>query len=289
MIPDTWSEAAPDLLPVLRGTWAPTASWRTGWRDPLGALPRIAVAPFLDALVVWDSPQQRRYLQRRHLARWGVSAAQALGRALSHLPESEGLTRRPDGLWSFEPGDGYETSRPLLPGWLGSFEGEVPGRPLLAMPHARCVLVGGSEELSQVAALHDAATRGFHTEGEPLSPVLYTLGERGGISVWRPGQAHPLGERLSLAERALAMYAYRRQDEELEERGEPFARCQVLSNIDPRLACVWTEGTTPLLPEVEWVVLRSASGQRRVPFGELALDPVEGWRPARWRGEWPEG
>ncbi|MCB9760333.1 MAG: hypothetical protein H6739_10895 [Alphaproteobacteria bacterium] len=267
-VPERWPEAAPDLLPVLRGTWAPAGSWRAD-----SPLLRRAVAPFLTELVAWDTPRLRRLVQQRHVARWGVPAAQVFAEAAAHLPETTGLTRE-GPLWRLSAGDGYESSRLLLPGWLAAFG---PGA-VAAVPCSRTLCVADGDDLTALEALLTLAGSGFARGAEPISPALYVTGPTGALRPWAPPPDHPLAAGQRQAQRALQMKAYAAQDEALAEQGIPHAPVTLLSPDDPRLSCVLRPGVW--LPEVEVVQVDGA----RVPWSEVqpTLERVEGVAPARW-------
>ena len=257
----SWEAAAPLLYPVLRSTTSPDQALAAAARDSSRALVRQRVAPFLHQLLVLDHGDHVVYVTRADLERWDVAADDARIVALTNLQEGSGLRQRDDGLWSVEVGDGYDASRLLLPAVLRGFTEAVEGRVLAAVPHARCLLVGGEE---QAELLQREAMRLWETEGQPVSPCLYHA-EGGGLLPYVGGRTPEVALAIERAHKQFAKREYERQREQVESLFEVLvARFGLLEDEETgRLiqVCSWTEGTAPLLPMADIVVLHPTEGE----------------------------
>lgn len=299
-VPDTWDEAAEQLLPVLRRCTEPTHAWRVA-SDREHRLVRRPFAPFLSELVVLDLPDLRVFLNAQHLARWGVSEADAFEAAHSVLADhaTSGLTYRQDyGLWHLDSGDGYATSRLLLPGWLAAFEGQVDGRPVAAIPAARVLMVGGEGDARQLEQMLGIAWEGFRTAGGPLSPVLYTVGDGGLVVPWRPPGSDPHHVATRSAERLLQAYEYAEQREQMlggPELDVQIARVYLVRHTTSGVShtyCRWNRGEPTLLADTDRVTLVDGELESTVEMAAVVehaagcLEPTD-LDPPRVLATWP--
>lgn len=290
---------------MLRPATSPVNLLRAELARPERAPVRRGVAPFLHERLVVDRPDLRRFVTRADLAAWDVRPEAAYGVAHENLPAT-GLRMGDNGLWELASGDGYESSRLLLPGWLAAFRGRVPGRPVAVVPHARGLFVGGDADHDLVRELLTIGPRAWRDEGDPISPVPYTIDDRGAIVPWAPGPQVPPLLRASVhaASRALASREYARQAEVLDDFDEVPATAYEVALApagadDVRLAygfCRWTRGQDARLPEVDVVVLAAAGhgAVLAVPWeafvrfagAHLVAEPLS---PPRWRTRgWPD-
>lgn len=296
-VPERWSDARAQLMPLLRRVTEPAHAWYAALADPGNTLVRRPVAPMLHALLVLDLPDTRVFVSRALLDRWGVTENTAFGAALETLGAhaEQGLRRRPEygGLWQVASDDRYETSRLLLPGFLTAFAGQVPGEPIVALPAGRVALVGGAGSIDQVTTLVDLAERAFCAADNPLSPVLYA----GGLLPWVPPHDHPLRERVLALHALLVAHAYEAQREQL--TGNPTVRSAVApveltehgGRTLTRTRWVADLGET-LLPVVDRVLLTDSSGETEVSWSSVwahARGCLTSTRldPERFRARWP--
>lgn len=258
-VPQTWSEAREHLLPVLRGVTRPAGSLRA---VSLGrGLLRYPFAPFLSGLLALDLPHHRVFAKEAHLEQWGVDRHAAWLTAVARLEPHTGLQQRPDGLWEVHSQDGYESSRLLLPGWLAAFSGRVDGRPVAIAPHARLLLVGGAGHAEQIDALLRLAFDLYRSSGDPVSPALYTVDEAGEVVPYQADSEHPWAGRIRRNHLLLAGQEYSQQAEELQYDGVDVAHYTLVSSRQQSFSyCKWREGTLPLLPLTDLVVLEPESG-----------------------------
>lgn len=294
-LPESWEEAREGLVALLRPVTVPFDALRS---DVLIA--QRQVAPALHAVLAWDGPRFRGFVKDDHLRAWGVSASQAFGVALEALEPAPGLARRDDGLWSLDAGDGCEASRALLPGWLAAFRGRVKGTPIVGIPHARRILVAGSDDLDAVAALCRVCAREWRTEGDPISPVPYRA-EGGRLAPWSADGA-PLWVQYSAraAGHALLQREYRRLAD-LWEDDAPLVAYDVgaeaadASGLSPTFSYFrWKEGPPVRIPDADVVVLCGEDGRAglAVPFAKVREvapgcftaehAPLPVWRTVGW-------
>ena len=301
VVPETWDEAAAQLLPVLRRVTEPAHAWQAEHNDANNRLIRRPFAPLLRQMVVLDLPDVRMYVNSGHLQNWGVGADQAFDAAIKNLHPhaATGLKHRTEwGLWQLDSGDGYEASRLLLPTWLAAFEDQVAGRPVVAIPGARVVLIGGEADDGQMATLIDVADRGFRGAASALSPELYTVDGTGKVIPWTPPQDHPMAGAASDSRRLLAAHEYAEQTAQLlDDDRETHHICSVgLGTHDDGhrfTTATWDQRDGPtLLPRTDRLVL--VHGKRRI---DTAFEHVERHaggclqatthNPERFEATWP--
>ena len=300
-LPSTWAEARGQLLPVLRRSTEPANAWRVAQTDPKNAIIRRPFIQFLNQLVVLDLPDMRLYINQSHLTQWGVDADAVFAAAHENLypVATDGLHRRADyDLMHLDSGDGYESSRLLLNGWLKAFSDSVEGRPIAIVPSARLLMVGGSESPTQVATLLDIAWQGFRTAGGPLSPMLYTVDDYGEIVPWRPDPTHELASQIDACGGLLAGYEYSEQRDQLLAAGlgDSIPTVLLVRNKESGgsyTRCRWVEGEgETLLPQTDRVVMVSGDTEVEVDWAALehnasgCLQPTD-LTPTRFRARWP--
>ncbi len=297
-VADSWAEALPHVLPVIRGATSPTGAWRRELLKPEAALVRQAIGPALDVLVVLDLPDVRVYITVEHLRAWGVSNAEVLNAALGNLPPTDGL--RPwtvDGVWHLEASDGYGSSRLVLPGWLAAFSEKVRGRPIALVPDGRTILITGADSgLPFEAALRTAWDQ-FHAAGNPVSLIPWTIDESGVLIPFEPPLDHPLVHRIHACQRMTLGHEYRRQDEDFalweELHGEDVkcATYTLLRHASGRVVSFARVGELPcLIPWVDLVVFGESdnlSEAKAVRFQDLrdcgSIGPaIPGLSPNWW-------
>jgi len=300
-LPSTWAEARTQLLPVLRRSTEPANAWQLAQSDPSNSLLRQPFAPYLSQLVVLDLPEMRVYINNSHLELWGVDAAAVYAAARENLlpAATTGLRRRAEyDLLHLDSGDGYESSRLLLAGWLSAFTDSVEGDPLAIVPSARLLMIGGTEAPGQAATLLDIAWQGFRTAGGPLSPVVYTVDGYGQIVPWRPGPDCELAAKVRGCEHLLAGYEYSEQRDQLVSAGRSEAIPTVTlvrsrESGESYTSCRWVEADgEALLPQTDRVVMVSAEEETEVLWEAVerhaagCLEPTE-LMPKRYRARWP--
>lgn len=281
-LPESWSDAAAHVLPVIRRATEPAHAWLAEQQDSANRLVRRPFAPHLRELIVLDLPELRLFLNHGHLADWGVSAKTAFTAAHANLAPAatSGLKRQDEwGLWQLDAGDGYESSRLVLSGWLSAFGPNA----VAAIPAQRVLLVGDSSDPEATALLQTLAERAFRQGGGPLSPVLYTAGPEGRLVPWIAPEDHPAAPTARFAERLLAAWEYGAQADTLAEHAdEPLAPI-ALHRSGPDSHTVSEVAALPaLVPAVDQVLLDGTA----VPFHELEragrLAPTD-LDPPRWR------
>ena len=286
-MPERWSEVREHLLPVVRGICRPPGSLTRMNTDPSRAPIRRPLAPFLSELVVVDGEMTRQYVTPRQLEQWGVDAHRVFHAARGNLAPTEGLGRVGD-FFALAAGDGYDSSRLVLPGWLEAFSGLVQGVPVVAAPDARSLLVCDSADEDAVAALAARAFEGYRQAGDPVSPGLYARVD--GDLVPYLVSSGPLAALLRRNQLVLAGQQYRLQQQELESEirlgdftvyaGPGFAvsMCRVVLGQPcavPVVDVVLLESEDGQLKTVEWPhVLAASEGE---PLAEL-VPPRFAWR-----------
>lgn len=277
-LPESWDEAREGVVALLRTVTVPFDALRSEVH-----LAKRPVAPALHAVLAWDGPRFRAFVKDDHLRAWGVSASEAFATALEGLDPAPGIAVRDDGLWTIDAGDGCDASRALLPGWLAAFRGRVRGTPIVGVPHARRILVAGSDDLDAVTALCRVCAREWRTEGDPISPVPYRA-DGVHLAPWT-AEAAPPWVRLSVraASHALEQREYRRLGDVWDDDA-PLATYDVgteavdSDGLSPTFSFVrWVRGASVRLPAVDVVVLCDEDGRAGmvVPFDDVRATAVE--------------
>ena len=296
----TFLDAQPLLVPLLRPTSEPPQALRAAALDPARALVRQRVVPFLHTLLAVDHGTHLKFVSVGQLADWDVHPDLAFGFARENLDPTTGLRQREDGLWALASGDGYDAARLALPGWLAAWSGDRPV--LAAVPHSRLLLVCPDWTPERAMQLLALARDAWEASGDPLSPALYTVGPDARLAPWVASEPGSLQTASANAHKELAHRTYQRQREalaDLLDENAPARHGLIRDEESGRLlsVCAWTEGTRPLLPLTDVVVMHPQQGEALwLPLQALAerlpgcftpwpdLDPPR-IRPSRWPAE----
>ncbi|HEX7664672.1 MAG TPA: DUF1444 family protein [Polyangiaceae bacterium] len=306
--PTTWPDVRPQLLLAIR---AATYGQELADKIPDAEFERRPFVPFVDVVVVIDSPTSMAFVNRKSLQDWKVSADEVFAAAEGNLPAFAStamqLYDQSHGpAWLVASQDTYEASRLLLPGWLASFRGKVEGNPIAIMPDRSTVIIGGDARPDMVTWLLEKAEREFGASPRRLSPALYGVDDEGRVVPYRRTADDELAKKVDLAHERLAMYEYGNQKEYFDAANERegvdvfIASYQVFKSEDGALnvMSLWTETVHTVLPRTRTVALNVLDDTRkkskrivRVPFEALLdrLKRVEGAHPELWEtsGKFP--
>jgi hypothetical protein len=267
-LPKSWREAADDIIVVLRRRSDPPAGAIAGLGEEKHRLVDRLVGDFLCERLVYDCEGTRLYISAAHLDAWGVSEDQCFSTGYDVLDPSCGLFQVGEGAWELRSGDGYESSRALIPGWLRAFEKQFQGVPLVLIPHARRVMVVDSSIDATLARCLAICQREFETQGNPLSPRPYCGDSAGRLEPWRPDSDHPSYQAVSASERRLSQYEYNNQRYILSDEVHGLlAEVELLRMPNSgvlRTICWWREQGPCLLAPTDFVGLETLGGERLV-------------------------
>lgn len=292
-IPADWARAGPLLRPVLAGvTFGRSA-------DGGSALLRRSALRCLDELVVVDLPTKVGYVSAGQAADWGVPVADVFAAARANLrpelPDGAG-EGTPGPLRFVDGGDAYWVPRLLLDGWLAGLAGAVGGRPVAFAPARDTLLVvADSPGLPSLMEIVEAE---YREAVRPVSPVPYTVDDRGRTVPYPAPPGHPMHRAVRRAERVLAGAQYDGQAEALRDAlPAAVVASYLMAERDdgaPFSLCTWGEDLTTLLPATDRVCLvdRSSRQSWLVTWSDLAttvdLTPIPGLVPPRYRVDrWP--
>jgi hypothetical protein len=236
----------------------------------------VPLGDFLHALVAIDGEHERSYVSAHHLGVWGVPAEAVWAAATEQLAghATAGLTRTGSG-FRLACGDGYTSSRLLLPGWARAFADGVPGVPLFLAPDEDELVIVGADDPALPVLLRWAFSR-FRAADRPLCPAPLTAD----LQPWSDDRA---GANLRL----LHAVTYAEQVDLLQDVAPEGTRIAGLSLIyEPpshtaRTRASWSEAPITWLPLAD-EVLREPGGDI-VPFASLGLTAIPGVRPPRFR------
>jgi hypothetical protein len=308
-VPRGWEAAAPLLRPVLCGA----SFGRSVPGQPVPPemhLLRRPALPFLDELVVVDLPTTRGYVTADLAACWGVPQERIFAAARRNLAgdrrsgaDVPATTGEPKMLRFVDDGDAYWVSRLLLDGWLAGLGELVGGRPVAFAPDRDSLLV--VRDGVQLGGIFDIVAAECREAARPVSPMAYTVDDRGAVVPFQAGPGHPLRHAVARAQRSLAGGEYDAQAESLRERWEPAVAGHVAvasyllaehGAAPPVSVATWVEDVATLLPVTDQVALVGRDRRESwlidwdVLVGTLGLRAVPALRPTRYRvGRWPRG
>jgi hypothetical protein len=294
-----WPDVRHQLRPVLRGV-----GFGQGAPGERKLLSRPAL-PYLVELVVVDQPTLMAYVMVDRLAEWGVSAEEVFATARSNLAErAHSVTRseRTNGpvlLRFVDDGDMYFTSMLLVPGFLSGLASHVGGRPVAFVPDKDNLTVVADDPMRLPKILEMVETD-FRQAPRSLSPVAYTVDDRGAVVPYVPVEPGELANRIHRATVLLAANEYNAQKEALDAAHKQddtdifVASVLVVERPDKSLFSVgvWADNVAALVPEADFVAFQSEHEAVTVPWAivarELRLEPAPGFAPARYRvTAWP--
>jgi hypothetical protein len=305
-VPETYAQARPDLLPVVRprvafeqfaeqpgsltGSKQGPASWR-----PLGEV--LAVG------LVQDTPDAMRYVPPEDLKRWGVSFDQAYADALSNLRRRavEPLEPLAPGACLLSTRDSYGSSRVLLVEVVRRCE--VKGEPVVLVPNRDMLLITGSRDAQGLLKVAQVAQRAFEVP-RPVDGRALRLTPEG----WKPFLPEPGSPARSLLQRlAVDSLArdYQEQTEQLRQRDvndrlELFIAGYIPNDDEHGRSfghAVWVSGIPTLLPRADILILMDGErGPEAPPLAVVRWDlvvrdaglllvPEPGFYPERYRAE----
>jgi len=294
-----WPQAREKLRPVLRA-----ATFGLGVANPRAPQLSRPVLPFLIEAVVVDEPTAMAYVDHRNLAEWGVTGDVVFAAARANLaaraPRVDGPPASgPTLLRIVDDGDTYVTSLLLVDGFLAGLASQVGGRPVAFVPDRTTLLVVG-EDPRLLAMVYDLVEEQYRQAPRSISPVGYTVDDRGVVVPYTAPAGSALARRAHRAEVLLAATEYAAQkkaiEADLERQGivGPYVASLLVTerpDSDTVSVAVWAEDCDALLPQADVVAFPSAApdgGQPlTVPFAvvarEAALVPEPDYNPPRYR------
>lgn len=295
-----WSDACRQVLPVLR-----SGTYGAYLEEAAKLVPqplRRDVLPFLVELLVVDRPASMAIVTPAKVELWGVPesevrrSAHENAEAFRNTPLEQYLDRF-GGIFTVAetgPNDAYASSRLLLPGWLASMNGKVPGRPLAIVPDRGTLYVAGDADPEAGIWLGETAQREWQASTRALSPVVYTVDDAGSVVPYRRPESDSLGRLLRRGEGLLLAKEYAEQKQLLEEIHERdgtdlfVATATLVEREDGcvRSYCVWTDGVETLLPRTDAVIVQTHPEQKKnalqvfLPFDRAWALAANAWSTA---------
>ncbi len=179
-VSDSWEEAAPRLVPLVR-----LATFGVG----LGVIPLSRpFVPFVRVLIGVDSEHSVAIVDRTRVDEWEQSVetifAMALSTLAQHVRDDDIEPYDPEAeypIWHVTRGDSYECSRLALPGFLESFRGRVSGNPIAIVPNRSTLIVSGDGDARAIARLARSAEAEFIASSRAVSAAVYTVDASGDV------------------------------------------------------------------------------------------------------------
>ncbi|MGE4073401.1 MAG: DUF1444 family protein [Lysobacterales bacterium] len=218
--PQSWAEAAPNLLPVVRDRryldmailMAKVSATKAKVEIP--GFPFRALAGELVVTLGLDTPTATSVVAATELESWGTSFDEAYKVALANLrARTQGsLNEVRPGLYLSDWRDGYDASRLLLPELLQNLT--LRGDPVVSVPSRNLLVVAGSEDPAALAALAGVTADVLGEDSRPLSADVLQFGEQR----WREAAASVSQQpRLLKARQLLLQRDYNQQAELLKQ------------------------------------------------------------------------
>jgi len=261
-IPESFEDAASDLLPVVRNRSAfEFVRLRTRLEDMGNPnWPYLPLADHLGVGLVFDLPESIVQIQQHQFDEWGVSFEEGFQTACRNLWEislHEFLDPRP-GVWESPWHDNHDVARLLLPELIKHHE--VKGQPVLMLPNRDTLLLTGSDDEAGLAYLVERVQAAME-QPRFLTGLAFRLVDDF-LEPFLPEAGHPQHQPFHLLRVQSLARDYGEQQELLaalhEKTGEDVfvASYNALQNKeDGRVHsyCVWSEDVDSLLPETDQV------------------------------------
>jgi uncharacterized protein YtpQ (UPF0354 family) len=147
--------------------------------------PNLVSVPYVGDLAiafVMDEAERYAYIHQGSLERWGMGDTDLLTLAVANLErvQAEGppccrIVRGDRTMITFESFDGYDASRVLLTHELERMALQVPGTPVIAMPHRDYLVVFGDANPDFVAEMTERVRSEYEYHNYRISSRLFTL------------------------------------------------------------------------------------------------------------------
>lgn len=223
-----------------------------------------AFRPFGEECVVLlalDHPQAISTLTNGPEAAWGLTFEQAMDVAIDNLREEpDNFTELVTGVYNGTWGDGYDTSRVLLPDMLERLP--VLGRPIFMMPTRSVLLVSGDNDDAGLRHMVELCHLAIES-GSAVSAHMYRFEDRQAVR-YQPADA-ALEHGLAHLARLLAKAEYDMQKEALDRIHEEQGKDIYLAGYnlftksdDPTTSfslASWTRDVDTSLPKVDRLAL----------------------------------
>ncbi|MBK6517447.1 MAG: hypothetical protein IPM79_10505 [Polyangiaceae bacterium] len=262
---ERWAELGPRLVVVVR-----PAIYEGAYA---AALVRAPIAPLLYVYAAVDDGDSLRLLRADEAGSLAASHAEVLAAGIRNLEERGARLLGPEQsnegreVLLVESGDGLESSRLVVPGWLAALtQGKEPA--VAAAPTWTTLFVAPRPDEAALADLMDLAEEAWAGSGHPLSPVLYTTSPQGELVPLALPAEHPLSARLASLHARFAAAEYERQREVLElglqghEDAPLVGECRVLPHPagGSVTAATFLAGVPSLLPRADVVFVAWREG-----------------------------
>ena len=298
----SWDEVCPLLRPVIR---APMLVWPPGDDPTLEPFCR-EILPCLREHLVLDHEHTMAFVLQFDAKRWGQPDHELYQVAYANMEEEaasgiELFDAEPSPIWHVATGDGYESSRLLLPGFLASFVERVEGRPIAIVPHRSTLFIAGDANPRTVVRLCETARREYAASPRSVSSAVYAVDHRGALVPYVRTADDEATERVRDAHLEFVGGEYSAQKQLLDKH---YAKNEIdifvasFSAVKTksrgwRSYCTWAYGVLGLLPKTDCVAIaldgRDKAQSAFVPWDEVVriagdqLLPEPGVFPPRWR------
>lgn len=185
------------------------------------ALVRAPIAPLLYAYAALDDGDTLRLMRAEEAGALGASHGELLAIGIRNV-EARGAsllgaspTDGADRVLLVQSGDGLESSRVLVPGWLAACAAEG-GPAVCVAPSWTTLFVAPTPDDEALEELLELAEEVWSESPHALSPVPYTTSEGGELVPLELPEEHPLAPRLAHLHARFAAAEYERQRAALE-------------------------------------------------------------------------
>ena len=271
-LPDTFEEAAPRLIPIVRETYYLDASGERKFLIPgkEADFPYKPLTPELAATVAWNGPDVLVALTNGGFEMWGTPFDDAYARAMENLNQwsFQSFRKMARGVMALEDPEGIATSAFLRPDILAS--AGIAGTPVVMMPGRNTLFIADANDRRGLASMADAADE-ILAEPRPLTGFSFVPDGDG----WRqfPRSDEDTDEALRELNLEWLARTYRVQGEHIEELQQEavseeasdellyldwlmgFVATFNLFQIEGkwRSYAVWTNTSQSLLPKADYV------------------------------------
>lgn len=282
--PDAFSDARPQILPVLRHMSGFECSQISmGGAAPDSDLYRaFAIRPFSQALgvgIAFDTPESVQQVGAKTLAKWNLDFDEVLAVALDNLRHKSApkFAQFAPGLFVSQFNDFYDATRILLPEL--AWQLPLKGNPVAMIPSRISLLICGDQDEAAIAAMLSTAQKVVESESRLLGTEMFRLVDQTWVSWQPPGQ---LGERVKEMQMHTLATDYLTQQEalraDLERRGQDIFVASFALKQKGREQlnsfCVLTKGVASWLPQADSVVVLDLETKEKIEVPWTAFTDI---------------
>ena len=261
-MPELFDDVKPDLLPRIRDRYYYDLVELTMDAPIRSTLSPVALNDELWLELVHDQPASSTSVSAEKLAKWGITAEDAMRTARHNLRlrSAEGFEETAPGFYESPWHDTYDAARLILTELIARLE--VKGHPVAMLPHRDWLFICGSEDDDGLQHMAERARPLLENDRRITGQAFQLRDDR--WTPFEPAANRPSRDPLRLLARLTDAMNYQGQKESLEANGEQrfvasYLLRTTLEGRNPNSTCTWTRDVITLLPTTDSITLVSDS------------------------------